>query len=137
MRISSFTVSGVRQTEVERGAGINGAFGPGASSVAVNDSPDVGQADAGAFELIGAVQALEDSKQCVGIAHVEGDPVVANAEDGFLIIRGGADLDFVVRARAGVRQGVGDEVNDDLAKHDGITLDVVEFTDLPFDVAGS
>src|SRR6266699_2845214 len=43
-----------RQREIECGASIERALGPGPATVPLNDAPHVGQADAGAFEL-GAV----------------------------------------------------------------------------------
>jgi hypothetical protein len=61
--------------EVERGAAVDGAFGPGAPAVAFDDAMDGGQAGAGAGELAGGVQPLEGLEQLVRIGEVEADSV--------------------------------------------------------------
>ncbi len=43
----------------------------------------LGQSDAGAFEIVLAVQSLEDAKQFVGIVHVETNAVVPDKNDRF------------------------------------------------------
>ena len=49
--------------KIESGAAADLAFGPGAATMPVNDAPDIGQADPGAFEFSRAVQALENAKE--------------------------------------------------------------------------
>jgi hypothetical protein len=44
------------------------------------------QTDAGALEILGAMQALEDSEQFVDILHVEADAVVPDHEDQLPIL---------------------------------------------------
>ena len=56
-------------------------LGPDVAAVAAHDALHRRQADAGAGEVVGAVQALEDAEQPVGIAHVEAGAVVAHVED--------------------------------------------------------
>jgi hypothetical protein len=43
------------------------SFGPDAAAVTSDDTLDGGQADAGAFELVLAVQAVENPKQIAGV----------------------------------------------------------------------
>src|SRR5204862_5699849 len=64
------------QREIERSALVDSALGPDAAPVPRHDPPDGGQTDAGAFELLGPVQPLEDAEQLVGILHVEPGAVV-------------------------------------------------------------
>jgi hypothetical protein len=45
--------------EVDGGAAVDDAVGPGPAAMAVDDAPDGGQADAGAGELGGVVEPLE------------------------------------------------------------------------------
>ena len=47
----------------------------------MDHAPDVGQADAGALELLRAVQPLEDAEELLDVLHVEAHTVVADEED--------------------------------------------------------
>jgi len=58
-----------------------------------DNSFDVGQRDARAFEILYPVQTLENSKQLVGISHIEPNPVVLNEEDQLVITPAVADFD--------------------------------------------
>ena len=66
------------QGHKERRSFLELALGPHSASVPQHDSLHVRQADAGALELFGAMQPLEDPEQPVGIGHVEANPVVAH-----------------------------------------------------------
>src|SRR5712691_7747967 len=82
------------QREIKRGALVHCAFGPDAAPVPRHDPPDGGQTNAGAFELLGPVQPLEDAEQLVGILHVEPGAVVADEQDDpSVFFAGAADLD--------------------------------------------
>ena len=90
------------QGEIERGALVHRAFRPDASAVPVDDPPDGGQADAGAFELLGPMQPLKHAKQLVRVLHVEPDAVVPHEQDDTSrLFAGAADLDRRRVARCG------------------------------------
>src|SRR5262249_46826509 len=72
--------------EKECGALARRSFGPGASAVPMHDATDVGQTNAGAFELLRGMQPLKHAKQFVPIAHVESDSIVANEGHGRLAV---------------------------------------------------
>src|ERR1700689_5052385 len=85
--------------EVDGGAAVDGAFGPGLAAVAVDDAPDGGQACAGAGELVGVVQPLERLEQLVDVGRVEAGPVIAHvAADAGVADGCGRELDGGVRS---------------------------------------
>ena len=53
-------------------------FCPDSAAVLAHDAVDGGQADAGAFEFLGTVKALENAKKLVGIFHIKSDPIIAD-----------------------------------------------------------
>ncbi len=59
------------------------AFRPDPASVTRDDPPDDRQADAGAREIVRAMQALEDSEQFVDILHIEAYAIVMNMIEAF------------------------------------------------------
>jgi len=66
----------------------------------VDDAAHAGQPDPVALELLGRVQALEDAKQLVHVAHVETDAVVPYEEHhlsgmGRLALHGGGMMNAV------------------------------------------
>ena len=65
------------QREVKARAAAGFGFGPDVAAMAAHDALHRRQADAGAREVVGAVQALEHAEQAVGVAHVEAGAVVA------------------------------------------------------------
>src|SRR5512143_2155135 len=69
-----------RQGEVERCALAHLALSPSAAPVAADDPANVCQADARAFELLDAVQALKDAEQLVRLGHVEAYTVVPDVD---------------------------------------------------------
>src|SRR5207302_388055 len=66
------------QREIKGRAFVNFGFGPDFAAVFADDALDGGQADAGAFEVLRAMEALKHAEQFVGVAHVEPDAVVAH-----------------------------------------------------------
>src|SRR6266436_6105253 len=53
----------IRKADINRCAFVDLRFGPDASTVALHDALCDGQADAGAFELLGAVETLKGSEK--------------------------------------------------------------------------
>src|SRR3990170_1342988 len=108
--------------EVEGRALIDFRLGPHAAAVAVDDPLDNGQADARPFVLLGPVQALEDRKELVRVAHVEADAVVPDEPGGLAPLRPAADLDLRRLAPPRELQGVGEQVDQDLPEERRVPL---------------
>jgi hypothetical protein len=73
-----------------------------------NNALHRGQANACTLKLIGFMQTLKDSKQFVGIFHVETHAVIANKNCGLVILVRAADLNVGLRSGAGKLEGIGD-----------------------------
>src|SRR5712672_3333515 len=71
----------LRQAEGERRALARFRLGPDAAAMALDDAVDDREADAGALELLGAVQPLKGAEELGGVAHVEPRAVVAHGID--------------------------------------------------------
>src|SRR3984893_598528 len=69
--------------EVECRALINRRFGPDSPAVAMDDALHDREADAGAFEILRAMQPLEHAEQLVGVSHIEASTIVADEDDLF------------------------------------------------------
>jgi len=74
--------------------------------VPADDAANVGQADAGPLEIVGAVQALERAEQPGRILHVEADTVVAHPDDRLLLPFFRPDRHVGHLSRPGVLEGV-------------------------------
>ena len=85
--------------------------------MARDDTLDDGEADAGAFELRVAMQPLEHAEQLVRASHVEAGAVVLHPIGVFPVGRGAAPLDGGFGSPPGVFDGVGEEINPNLAQH--------------------
>src|SRR5687767_1316905 len=83
----------LRQSEIERGAGVRLAVGPHPPAVANHDPLDERQPDAGSVEFAGVVEALEHPEQLGLIARVETRAVVTNEIDVLLFVADRADFD--------------------------------------------
>src|ERR1700704_2674667 len=68
-------------------------FGPDTPAVAMNNSLHDRQANAGAFELVCAMQSLEHAEELVLILHVKTCSVVANEIDLLAVLLSRADID--------------------------------------------
>src|SRR5580692_3222411 len=53
---------------------------PHSASMLLHDALHRGQTDSGPFEVLGAMQALEDPEQLVDVLHVETDAIVPDRE---------------------------------------------------------
>jgi hypothetical protein len=84
-----------RQRKIKSGASIDGSFGSHRPAVPVNDALHGRQSYAGAFKLVGPMEALKYTEQLVDILHLKSDAVVPH-EDFYLVCTsvGRANLDF-------------------------------------------
>ena len=60
--LMNFGGSGAGKGEIKGGAFVEFCFSPGPATVAMNDAPNVGEANAGALEVTGAVEALKNTE---------------------------------------------------------------------------
>lgn len=82
------------------------AFGPEAAVVSFDDAMDDGEADAGAFEFVGGVEALKDAEEFGGVAHIEAGAVVGDRVDDLGGGLSGGDADGGGVAFGGEFEGV-------------------------------
>src|SRR2546422_851232 len=115
MRPSSFR----GKREVERAPAPHRPFGPHAPAVPLYDALHDGETHAGALELLGAVEPLEDLEQLLREPRVEPGPVVAD-EVRRLGSPGTADLDRRLGDMLGELQRVADQVDEDLLEHPAV-----------------
>src|SRR5690349_835812 len=71
------------QRKIKRGALVEGAPGPDAAAVAVDDALDGCQADAGALKLALVMEFLEQAEQPVSVGWIKSDAVIAHKKTGF------------------------------------------------------
>jgi hypothetical protein len=91
--------------------------------MALNDTVDIRQPYASALEFFGAVEALKDPEELVGISHVESDAVVANKEYGLVgMANARSNFDFRLKARPRIFQGIRQKIDQYQAKHSSVTL---------------
>ena len=66
--------------EIERRAAIRLGLRPYPAAMPGDDTAYISKTDAGALELLGAMQALKDAEELAGVLHVEAHAVVAHEE---------------------------------------------------------
>ena len=97
-----------------------------AAAVARDDAAHVGQTDAGALEILGAVQALEDAEQLAHVFHVEADAVVGDADHPLgppLVLPAlGGDVDLGPLPLARVLEGVAHQIGQCLEQQFAVTV---------------
>src|SRR5688500_6233589 len=103
--------------------------------MSLHDTADVRQADAGPFELRGAVQALEHAEQLVAVGSVEADTVVLDADDDLVILLDCENLDARLRTRPRVLHCVGQQVQEHLVQQGAVAADVRQLLQSPLDLA--
>src|SRR5579859_6209979 len=81
------------ECEVERSALVQFRLRPDTAPVFLHDALHRGQAYSGAFEVFGAVHALENAEQLSGILHVESHTVVADEDDREALLLLSSNLD--------------------------------------------
>src|SRR5579863_4487044 len=89
----------------------------------------------GPFELFGAVQALKDAKEFVGIFHVEANPVVTYKNHLVRPALSLSHLDDGAFTATGEFDGIGQQVLQDLPNQDGVAFTYLKFCDAPLDAA--
>src|SRR5690242_20838900 len=99
----------------ERRAAVHLAVRPDTAAVPLDDALRQGQPDAGALELVGAMQPLKHAEQLVDVAHVEPHPVVPHEVDDRLSLAPRPDLDLRIGTAASELEGVADQVREHLA----------------------
>src|SRR5688500_16882001 len=103
--------------------------------MSLHDTADVRQADAGPFELRGAVQALEHAEQLVAVGSVEADTVVLDADDDLVVLLDCENLDARLGTRARVLHRVGEQVEKYLVQQGTVAADVGQLLQSPVDLA--
>ena len=89
--------------------------------VTADDAGDGGEADAGALEVLVAVQAVEGVEELVRVVHVEARAVVADEEG--LLLRVPAEVDDGRVYLGGELDGVAEEVFEGDAEELGVGVD--------------
>ena len=103
--------------------------------MAVDDSLDVCQADARAFEFRFIVEPLENPEKFARKLHIKADAVIAHEKDLLArLSRLAADLDFGVSARTAVLKSVREQVDHYLMQERRIGLDFRQSRNFPDNV---
>src|SRR5436190_21764276 len=97
---------------MERRSTVDGGVGPDTAPVAMNNTVDDGQADAGSFEIFGAMQALENAEELVRKTHVEAGAIVPYRIGALRRIEADGHGRRVAAAR--VLESIGEKIDPDL-----------------------
>jgi len=89
-------------------------FGPDAPTVVLDDSLDGSQANAGSFEFILAMTALENAEEFARVFHVEPGAVVADEINHFLTLLERADFNLCWIPATGVFEGISHQIGKNL-----------------------
>jgi hypothetical protein len=88
----------------------------------MDNSPDIGEADAGAFKLIVPVEALKNTEEFVHILHIESYPIITDEHLDFNgALSNDADLDLGLWPCRCKFQRIGDQIHEHLAQHGRIS----------------
>ena len=121
--------------EVESCALVFFCLGPDTSTMAEEDSLNVSEADARAFEFLFEVEALEDAEEFANVLHIETYTIIAHKYNVLISSSLRAELDFSTFSRPGIFNGIGNEVGEDDAKHRAVADDFGQGTEVPLDGA--
>src|SRR5437667_1291375 len=132
---SRFTLHSAAYGKVEGRTLVHRGFGPDTAAMLAHDAVHRGQAHAGPLKLLSPVQPLEDAKQFASVFHAESDTVIADKHGHLAVPLGVADFEDGGGARAGVFDGVGEEVGEDLPHQARIAFESGQWLDAPFDGA--
>src|SRR2546430_2353978 len=92
---------------------------------------DDSQTNAGAFKLAGRMEPLKHAKERFSVLWIEPAPIVAEKEDCLQGSLFGADFDASFGPWAGVFQRVRNQIEQDLADRNRVSLDVRQGTNRP------
>src|SRR5437764_845110 len=96
------------------------------------DSIHRGQANARALEIFGAVKALEDAEQLIGILHAEADAIVANENGRIPVFFHLADFDDGAETGTGEFKRVSHQILKNLLDQDRVAFNKRKVRDNPF-----
>src|SRR5712692_4354634 len=102
------------ESEVKGRSFIQIGLRPHAAAMPVDDALDYGETDAGPLVFFGAVEPLKDAEKLVRVAHVKASAIVFDKVDGFAVFLFATDLNFADLAFAGVLEGIGKKIDEDL-----------------------
>ena len=114
---------GFAQTEVKRRSFVGFRFGPDTTAVLSNDALYRGQSYAGAFKLLVGVEPLKHSKELVRMLGVKSRTVVADKKYNLALDCRLANLDDGSLTRAGVFDGIREQVGKHLPQQSWVALD--------------
>jgi hypothetical protein len=98
------------QGEEKGSAPIEVAFGPHPAAVAPNNPLHCRQPNAGPVKLVASVQALERTKELIGVGHIEASPIVSNDKCRHAVDLRRLESDPGVRTFRGKLPGVAQQV---------------------------
>jgi hypothetical protein len=115
--------AGIFHGKVEGATSVDSAFGPGASTVALNDACHDGQPDPRAGELVFPMQAREGLEQRVGVGHREASAVIPHKIRRLATDLRDTQLNDGVRSLTGEFPGVAEQVLQSDPEQPGIAAD--------------
>src|SRR5437667_12841006 len=108
------------EAEIKCRAPVPFRFHPDPSTVLLNNALHRGQANARALEIFGAVKALEDAEQLIGILHAEADAIVANENGRIPVFFHLADFDDGAETGTGEFKRVSHQILKNLLDQDRV-----------------
>src|SRR5437667_5792942 len=97
-----------------------------------DNSPHIGQTNAGTLEISRSMESLKHAKQLVGITHIEPDAIIAHEKNVFGVGLDGANFNPRLLASSGVFESIADQVNQHLSKQGRVGANLRQFTNGPF-----
>jgi hypothetical protein len=93
-----------------------------------------GEADAGPFKFVLAMQALKNAKEFVGMARIESGAVIAHKDHAHPVSVEAADLDRRDLAIAREFHGIGKQIRENESEETRIDLEFRQRTDFPTNI---
>src|SRR5437016_13683634 len=120
------------EAEIKCRAPVQFRLHPDPATVLLNNALHRGQANARALEIFGAVKALEDAEQLIGILHAEADAIVANENGRIPVFFHLADFNDGAGAGTSELKGVSHQILKNLLDQDRIAFNKRKVRDNPF-----
>src|SRR5215472_2187316 len=112
-----------RQCKIEGGASIDGALGSHRATVPVNDALHGRQSYAGAFKLVGPMEALKYTEQLVHVLHLKSDAVIPHKDFHTVCVSvDRANLDFGGASRAREFDRICNQIDDNQSQQGAISV---------------